>query len=105
MTLIQLEYMIALQTYRHFGKAAEKCHVTQPSLSMQVQKLEQELGVQVFVRTNPVTVTDNGWIVNEQAKKILAEANMMQQLIDQEKSIVGGTLKIGIIPTLAPYLL
>lgn len=105
MTLIQLEYIIALQTYKHFGKAAEKCHVTQPSLSMQVQKLEQELGVQIFVRTNPVTITDTGWIVIEQAKKILAEAGMMQQLIDQEKSIVGGTLKIGIIPTLAPYLL
>lgn len=105
MTLIQLEYVIALQTYRHFGKAAEQCHVTQPSLSMQVQKLEQELGVQIFVRTNPVTITDSGRIVIEQAKKILAEANMMQQLIEQEKNIVGGTLKIGVIPTLAPYLL
>lgn len=105
MTLVQLEYIIALQVHRHFGKAAEKCHITQPSLSMQVQKLEEELGVQIFVRTNPVTVTDTGWIVIEQAKKILAEAGMIQQLVEQEKSIVGGTLKIGIIPTLAPYLL
>ena len=105
MTLVQLEYIIALQTHRHFGKAAEKCHITQPSLSMQVQKLEEELGVQIFVRTNPVTVTDTGWIVIEQARKILAEAGRMQQLVEQEKNIIGGMLKIGVIPTLAPYLL
>lgn len=105
MTLVQLEYLISLETHKHFGKAAESCHITQPSLSMQVQKLEEELGVQVFVRTNPVTITDMGLIVIEQAKKIMAEAGMMKQLIDQEKSTVGGTLKIGIIPTLAPYLL
>lgn len=105
MTLIQLEYIIALDSLKHFGKAAEQCHITQPSLSMQVQKLEEELGVQVFVRTNPVTTTETGGIVIEQAKKILAEAGMMQQLIQQEKGIAGGTLKIGIIPTLAPYLL
>ncbi|RYD80358.1 MAG: hydrogen peroxide-inducible genes activator, partial [Sphingobacteriales bacterium] len=90
---------------KHFGRAAEKCHITQPSLSMQVQKLEEELGVQIFVRSNPVATTDTGMIVIEQAKKIMAEAGMMQQLMEQEKDIVGGTLKIGIIPTLAPYLL
>lgn len=105
MTLIQLEYIIALHSLKHFGKAAGYCHISQPSLSMQVQKLEEELGVQIFVRTNPVTTTDTGMIVVEQAKKILAEAGMMQQLIQQEKGIAGGTLKIGIIPTLAPYLL
>ena len=105
MTLVQLEYIIALQSQRHFGKAAALCHITQPSLSMQVQKLEEELDLQIFVRTNPVTVTDTGLIVIEQAKKILAEAGMLRQLVEEEKSIVGGTLKIGIIPTLAPYLL
>ncbi|MEO6672515.1 MAG: LysR substrate-binding domain-containing protein [Ginsengibacter sp.] len=105
MTLIQLEYLVALDAAKHFAKAAEKCHITQPSLSMQVQKLEQELGVQIFIRTNPVTTTETGQIVIEQAKKILAEARMMQQLIHQEKNIVAGMLKIGIIPTLAPYLL
>jgi len=105
MTLIQLEYIIALDAAKHFAKAAEKCHITQPSLSMQVQKLEQELGEQIFIRTNPVTTTETGQIVIEQAKKILAEARMMQQLIHQEKNIVAGLLKIGIIPTLAPYLL
>ncbi|MFT3901580.1 MAG: LysR substrate-binding domain-containing protein [Niabella sp.] len=105
MTLIQLEYVVALDSLRHFAKAAARCHVTQPSLSMQVQKLEEELGVQIFIRTNPVSVTEIGHIVIEQAKKILAEADMMHQLIEQEKNEIGGSLKIGIIPTLAPYLL
>ena len=105
MTLIQLEYIIALDTLKHFAKAAAYCHITQPSLSMQVQKLEAELGVQIFLRTQPVTTTESGQIVIAQAKKILAAAEMMQQLIQQEQNIVAGTLKIGIIPTLAPYLL
>ncbi len=105
MTLIQLEYILALHELKHFGKAADKCHITQPSLSMQVQKLEEELGVQVFIRSNPVTTTDTGLLVIEQAKKILAEAARMHHLIEEEKNIIGGTLKIGIIPTLAPYLL
>jgi LysR family transcriptional regulator, hydrogen peroxide-inducible genes activator len=105
MTLIQLEYIVALDAQKHFAKAAAHCHITQPSLSMQVQKLEEELELQIFIRTNPVTVTETGQIVIGQAKKILAEARMMQELIQQEKNIVAGTLKIGIIPTLAPYLL
>ena len=105
MTLVQLEYIVALHAIKHFAKAATHCHITQPSLSMQVQKLEEELDVQIFIRTNPVTTTETGQIVIEQAKKILAEARMMHQLIQQEKNIVAGTLKIGIIPTLAPYLL
>ena len=105
MTLVQLEYIIALDALKHFAKAAAHCHITQPSLSMQVQKLEEELGAQLFIRTNPVTATETGQIVIEQAKKILAEARMMQELVQQEKNIIAGTLKIGIIPTLAPYLL
>ena len=105
MTLVQLEYIIALDALKHFAKAAAQCHITQPSLSMQVQKFEEELGVQVFIRTNPVTTTETGQIVIDQAKKILSEAGAMQQLVQQEKNIVAGTLKIGIIPTLAPYLL
>ncbi|MEP6464817.1 MAG: LysR substrate-binding domain-containing protein [Parafilimonas sp.] len=105
MTLTQLEYVLALDRLKHFAKAATHCHITQPSLSMQIKKLEEELDVQIFIRTNPVTTTETGQIVIEQAKKILSEARMMQQLIQQEKNIVAGTLKIGIIPTLAPYLL
>lgn len=105
MTLVQLEYIVALNALKHFAKAAAQCHITQPSLSMQVQKLEEELGVQIFIRTNPVATTETGQIVVEQAKKILSEASAMQQLVHHEKNIVAGTLKIGIIPTLAPYLL
>ena len=105
MTLVQLEYVVALDAWKHFAKAAAHCHITQPSLSMQVQKLEEELGVQIFIRTNPVTTTETGQIVIEQATKILAEARMMQERIQQEKNTIAGTLKIGVIPTLAPYLL
>src|SRR5687768_6710426 len=105
MTLVQLEYVVALDTLKHFARAAEECHITQPSLSMQVQKLEEELGVQIFIRSTPVATTEMGQIVIEQAKKILAEAGMMHQLIEQEKSVVSGSLKFGVIPTLAPYLL
>ena len=83
MTLVQLEYIVALDTLKHFAKAAAHCHITQPSLSMQVQKLEEELGVQLFLRTNPVTTTATGQIVLQQARKILAEAGMMQQLVQQ----------------------
>ena len=92
MTLVQLEYIIALDTFKHFAKAAAHCHITQPSLSMQVQKFEEELHVQIFIRTNPVTTTETGQIVIDQAKKILAESGMMQQLIQQEKNIIAGTL-------------
>jgi LysR family hydrogen peroxide-inducible transcriptional activator len=105
MTLVQLEYIVALDALKHFAKAAAHCHITQPSISMQVQKLEDELDVQIFIRTNPVITTESGQIVIEQAKKILAEAQIMHQLIQQEKNIIAGTLKIGIIPTSAPYLL
>jgi LysR family hydrogen peroxide-inducible transcriptional activator len=105
MTLVQLEYIVALHALKHFAKAAAHCNITQPSLSMQVLKLEEELDVKIFVRTNPVTTTETGQIVIEQAKKILAEGYAMQQLVHQEKNIVAGSLKMGIIPTLAPYLL
>jgi LysR family transcriptional regulator, hydrogen peroxide-inducible genes activator len=105
-TLTQLEYLIALNTFRHFAKAAKHCNIAQPSLSLQVQKLEEELGVKIFSRTtSPVTPTETGIIIIEQAKKILSETAMMGQLIQHQKKTVEGHLKIGIIPTLAPYLL
>ena len=105
MTLVQLEYILAVHTLKNFGRAAERCHVTQPSLSMQVQKLERELGVQLFVRNNPVTTTETGLVVVEHARKVLAEVANLQQLVEEEKGIVGGYIKLGVIPTLAPYLL
>lgn len=106
MTLTQLEYIVALDNFRHFGKAANACHVTQPSLSMQVQKLEDELNIQLFSRTTfPIEPTEVGLLVIEQAKKILAEVAYVPQLINQHKKILSGTVKLGIIPTLAPYLL
>lgn len=106
MTFTQLEYIIALDTHRHFGKAAAYCNIAQPSLSLQIQKLEDELKVQIFLRnTSPVQPTETGLIIIEQAKKILSEAGMISQLVQQQKKTVEGHLKIGIIPTLAPYLL
>lgn len=106
MTLVQLEYLISLEKYRHFAKAAEACFVTQPSLSMQIQKLEKELDTIIFLRNRlPITLTDNGKIIVEQARKILLEATQMKSMIEENKSLQSGHLKIGIIPTLAPYLL
>ena len=106
MTLTQLEYIIALDSFRHFGKAAIHCNIAQPSLSLQVQKLEEELKTTIFVRNcTPIIPTETGAIIIEQAKKIIAEAGMVQQLVHQQKNTVEGHLKIGIIPTLAPYLL
>ena len=106
MTLTQLEYIVALDTHRHFVQASEKSFVTQPTLSMQVQKLEEELGVKIFDRTKqPVIPTEIGIRIIAQARIILREANMIQHLIDDQKDSLTGELRIGIIPTLAPYLL
>ena len=106
MTFVQLEYIIAVDTYRHFAKAAAQCFVTQPSLSMQIQKLEEELGLKLFDRSKqPVVPTEAGAAVIEQARKIIAENNVIHEIVQQKKGIITGTLHIGIIPTLAPYLL
>lgn len=106
MTLVQLEYIVAVDTHRHFAAAAQACFVTQPTLSMQIQKLEEELGVKIFDRSKqPVLPTENGLPIIEQARRILAEKNHLNEMIENKKGIVNGELKIGIIPTLAPYLL
>ena len=106
MTIVQLEYIVAVDTYRHFAKAAEHCFVTQPSLSAQIQKLEEELGVKIFDRTKqPVLPTEPGVQLIEQARKILAESAVFKEMVDSKKNALTGELKIGIIPTLAPYLL
>jgi LysR family hydrogen peroxide-inducible transcriptional activator len=106
MTLVQLEYIVALDTYRSFGIAAEKCFVTQPTMSMQVQKLEEELGIKLFDRSKqPITPTDIGIEVIEQARIILKESYKLKELINNQKSVISGELRIGIIPTMAPYLM
>lgn len=106
MTIIQLEYIVALDTYRNFVLAAEKCFVTQPTLSMQIQKLEDDLGVKLFDRSRqPVTPTDIGAEIIEQARTVLTEAHKIKELITDRKGELEGELKVGVIPTIAPYLL
>lgn len=106
MTLTQLEYIVALDSYRHFVLASEKCFVTQPTLSMQIQKLEEELGVKIFDRTKqPVIPTEIGTSIITQARIVLRDAGVIRQLIAEQKDIMTGEIRIGIIPTIAPYLL
>lgn len=106
MTLVQLEYVVAVDTYRSFVVAAEKCFVTQPTLSMQVQKLEESLGVKIFDRSRqPVVLTDIGQKIVEQARIIILESKKMNEIIQDAKGELVGDLKLGVIPTVAPYLL
>lgn len=105
MTIIQLEYAVALDTYGSFVAAAEKRDVTQPTLSMQIQKLEEELGMKLFDRSSqPVRATPEGKRVIDQARIVLREAGRIRELIKNEKGIIEGSLRVGIIPTIAPYL-
>src|SRR5215469_14701214 len=100
MTLVQLEYIVAVDTYRSFVLAAEKCFVTQPTLSMQVQKLEDTLGVKLFDRSKqPVVPTEIGVEVIEQARVVLGESEKIKEIIDDRKRELSGQLKVGIIPT------
>lgn len=106
MTFVQLEYIVAVDTWRHFATAAEHCFVTQPTLSMQIQKLEEELDVKIFDRSKqPVIPTETGTEIIEQARRVLSERNGIQELVQTKKGLITGELRIGIIPTLAPYLL
>lgn len=106
MTLTQLEYAVAVDSYRHFAKAAAACFVTQPTLSMQLHKLEQELGIKIFDRSKqPVVTTAAGAEVIAHAKRIIEERDNLNDFLQLKKGILAGELKVGIIPTLAPYLL
>jgi LysR family hydrogen peroxide-inducible transcriptional activator len=106
MTLQQLEYILAIDKYRHFGHAADACFVTQPTLSAQVSKLERELDVLIFDRSKmPVIPTEIGVQLIAQAKRVVSESKGIFETISQMKGDIGGMIKIGIIPTLAPYLL
>lgn len=106
MTITQLEYIIAVDTYRSFGEAAKKCFVTQPTLSMQIKKLEEELNILIFDRSKkPVLTTDIGRKIVEQARVTVLEASRIKEVIHNQKDEVEGLLRVGIIPTLSPYLL
>lgn len=106
MNIQQLEYIIAVDNYRHFSKAAEASFVTQPTLSMMIQKLEEELGTKIFDRSQlPVQPTEIGRRIIDQARVAVAQVNQIKEIINEEKGIVKGTFRLGIIPTVAPYLL
>ncbi len=106
MTLQQLEYILAVDVYKQFSTAAEKCFITQPSLSAMIQKLEDELGVKIFDRSKqPIMPTEIGHDIIAQARLIVNESAHLKQLVKDRFETVSGTLRLGIIPTLAPYLL
>ncbi len=106
MTLRELRYLVALADHGHFGRAAEACHVSQPTLSTQLRKLEADLGVVVFERTNKALyVTPIGRKIVEQARRVLAEAEVIAALTREAAAPLVGSLTLGVIPTLAPYLL
>lgn len=106
MTIVQLEYVVAVDTYRSFVMAAEKCFVTQPTLSMQIQKLEDTLGVKLFDRSKqPVTPTEIGVDIIAQARILLGESEKIKEIITDRQKELSGELKVGIIPTISPYIL
>lgn len=106
MNLQQLEYILAVDKYRHFAKAAEHCNVTQPTLSMMVQKLEEELGVKLFARDKqPVRPTPVGLKVIEQARAALHQTELIKEIVAEEETTLQGTFRLAVLPTIAPYLL
>ena len=106
MTLQQLQYIVAVADTGQFSKAARHCHVTQPTLTMMVRKLEDELGVTIFQRgVQPARTTTEGTSLIEQARVVLREAGQLKDLVKELRTGTSGTYRIGIIPTLAPYLL
>lgn len=106
MTITQLQYVLAVAEHRNFTLAAEKSFVTQPTLSMQVQKLEDELDVLIFDRsTKPISITEAGQKIVDQARNIVHEAARIRDIVDQEKGFIGGTYTLGVIPTVMPTLL
>jgi LysR family hydrogen peroxide-inducible transcriptional activator len=106
MNFQQLEYILAVNQARHFVTAANLCHVTQATLSMMIRKAEEEVGVKIFDRSKvPVVPTDIGMKIINQAKVILSERDKVFAIIQEEQAEIQGDLRVGIIPTLAPYLL
>ena len=106
MTITQLQYVLAVAEHKNFTLAADKCFVTQPTLSMQIQKVEEELNIQIFDRTKkPIQLTEIGLKIVNQAKNIVNEADRMKDIVEQQKGFIGGEFKLGIIPTVMPTLL
>lgn len=106
MTLQQLEYVVAVYRFKHFAKAAEYCDVTQPTLSSMIQKLEEELGVKIFDRKrNPIRPTAVGQDIVEQAWKVLLRARKLKEIVEEDRHSLLGTFNIGVLPTIAPYLI
>lgn len=106
MTLQQLEYAVALFKHQNFEKAAESCFVTQPTLSMQLKKLEFEIGFEIFDRTKkPLKITTLGKLFIEKALIIVSETKELKNLVNHDLESVDGDFRLGIIPTIAPYLL
>lgn len=105
MTITQLNYLLAVDNHRHFARAAEACFVTQPTLSMQIQKLEEELGVLLFDRSkHPVRPTSIGEKIIEQARVVIHETDRIEQILQESKNQLEGIFKLGIIPTITPSL-
>ncbi|GIZ08719.1 hydrogen peroxide-inducible genes activator [Flavobacterium sp. UMI-01] len=106
MTITQLKYVLAVAEHKNFTLAAEKCFVTQPTLSMQIQKIEEELNITIFDRSKkPIQLTDIGQKIVHQAKNIVNEADRIQDIVEQQKGFIGGEFRLGIIPTIMPTLL
>lgn len=106
MTLTDLRYLVALAHERHFGRAAEKCHVSQPTLSVAVKKVEEELGIQLFERSaSEVKITETGRRIVAQAERVLMEASQIQEIAAAGKDPLAGPLRVGVIYTIGPYLL
>ncbi|WP_114648886.1 hydrogen peroxide-inducible genes activator [Pseudothauera hydrothermalis] len=106
MTLTDLRYLVALARERHFGRAAEKCHVSQPTLSVAVKKVEEDLGVQLFERSaTEVKITETGRRIVAQAEKVLMEAALIREIAAAGKDPLSGPLRLGVIFTIGPYLL
>ncbi len=106
MTISQLEYILAVDKYRNFGKAAEACCVTQPTLSMQIQKLEEDLGIVIFDRSKkPILPTEVGEKIINQAKFVIRDYNKIKNIVLESKDKIVGDFKLAVIPTLAPYII
>ncbi|MGK7391250.1 MAG: LysR substrate-binding domain-containing protein [Candidatus Cyclobacteriaceae bacterium M2_1C_046] len=104
-SIIQLQYVTALARHQHFKKAAEACSVTQPTLSMQLQKLEEQIGLILFDRKSvPITPTPSGKPFIKQAEQVLFELDKLKQVVEDQKEAITGSFEIGALPTIGPYL-